>query len=72
MAIPTVINQFIHNKGISYELMKLAAIRCQTRWARAVSAPGLWLQGITTKPPSDEQIEVAIAALAAAKGETDA
>jgi uncharacterized protein YqhQ len=55
--------------GISYELMKLAAIRCQTRWARAVSAPGLWLQGITTKDPSDEQVEVAIAALAAAKGE---
>ncbi len=58
--------------GISYELMKLAAINCSTRWARAVSAPGLWLQGITTKPPSDEQIEVAIAALAAAKGGTGA
>ncbi len=37
--------------------------------ARAVSAPGLWLQGITTKDPSDEQVEVAIAALVAAKGE---
>ncbi len=55
--------------GVSYELMKLSAINCTTRWARAVSAPGLWLQGITTKEPSDEQVEVAIAALAAAKGE---
>ncbi len=55
--------------GISYELMKLAAIRCKTRWAQAVSAPGLWLQGITTKEPSDEQVAVAIAALVAAKGE---
>jgi len=55
--------------GISYELMKLAAVRCTTRWAQVVSAPGLWLQGITTKDPSDEQVEVAIAALAAAKSE---
>jgi len=54
--------------GISYELMKLAAIHCNTRWAHVVSAPGLWLQGITTKEPSDAQLEVAIAALEAAKG----
>jgi len=55
--------------GISYELMKLAALNAKTRWATAVSAPGVWLQGITTKEPSDEQVEVAIAALTAAKGE---
>jgi uncharacterized protein YqhQ len=28
-----------------------------------LTAPGLWLQRITTKPPSDEQTEVAIRAL---------
>jgi uncharacterized protein YqhQ len=28
---------------------------------RALMAPGLWLQKITTKPPSRDQIEVAIA-----------
>ncbi|MDE6131803.1 MAG: DUF1385 domain-containing protein, partial [Oscillospiraceae bacterium] len=30
---------------------------------RIVSAPGIWLQHITTKEPTDKQIEVAIAAL---------
>jgi uncharacterized protein YqhQ len=28
-----------------------------------MTAPGLWLQRITTQPPSDEQAECAIAAL---------
>ncbi len=49
--------------GISYEIMKLAAKKADRLWARAVSAPGMWLQGITTKEPSDDQVEVAIAAL---------
>ncbi len=58
--------------GISYEIMKLAAVNATSRWARLLSAPGVWLQGITTKEPSDDQIEVAIAALKAAKGERPA
>jgi uncharacterized protein YqhQ len=28
-----------------------------------LAAPGLWLQRITTQPPSDDQTEVAITAL---------
>jgi len=59
--------------GVSYEIMKLSALHGTARWARAVSAPGMWLQGITTKPPSDAQVEVAIAALEAVReGDADA
>ncbi len=32
-------------------------------FTRIISAPGLWLQRITTKEPDDKQIEVAIAAI---------
>jgi len=53
--------------GISYEIMKLAAKHSDRPWARALSAPGVWLQGITTKEPSDDQVEVAIAALKAVR-----
>ena len=48
--------------GISYEIIKLAG-RYDNWLTRLISAPGIWLQRITTKEPDDEQIEVAIAAL---------
>jgi len=48
--------------GISYELIRFAAKRQGSALAW-ITAPGLWLQRITTKPPSDGQAEVAIAAL---------
>ena len=48
--------------GVSYELIRLAG-RYDNRLSRAVSAPGLWLQRITTREPDREQLEVAIAAL---------
>ena len=35
-----------------------------------LAKPGLWLQNITTKPPTNEQVEVAIAALKAAFGDS--
>jgi uncharacterized protein YqhQ len=57
--------------GASYELMKLSARLPNRRWARMLVAPGVWLQGITTKEPTDDQIEVAIAALSAVKLEED-
>ena len=57
--------------GISYEIMKVAAKKADRPWARALSAPGVWLQGITTKEPSDDQVEVAIAALKAVRIEAD-
>jgi uncharacterized protein YqhQ len=55
--------------GVSYEIMKISAKKAHTRWARAISAPGVWLQNITTKEPDRGQLEVAIAALKAAKVE---
>ncbi len=48
--------------GLSYELIRFAAKRRGSTLA-TMTAPGLWLQRITTKPPSDEQAAVAIQAL---------
>ena len=48
--------------GLSYEMIRFAAKR-QGSFMALLTAPGLWTQRITTKPPSDEQTEVAIAAL---------
>jgi uncharacterized protein YqhQ len=48
--------------GLSYELIRFAARR-RGSFMAMLTAPGLWLQRITTKPPSDEQAEVAIRAL---------
>jgi uncharacterized protein YqhQ len=53
--------------GISYEVMKLSAKYSHQAWARALSGPGMWLQRITTREPTDEQVEVAIAALEAVR-----
>lgn len=50
--------------GISYELIKLAG-RSDGIFTRIISAPGMWLQHITTCEPDDRQIECAIAALTA-------
>ena len=50
--------------GISYELIKLAG-RSDGLFTKIISAPGLWLQHITTCEPDDGQIECAIAALTA-------
>jgi len=48
--------------GLSYEVIRFAARRQGTLWAGMV-APGLWLQKITTRPPSDDQLEISIHAL---------
>lgn len=48
--------------GISYELIKLAG-RYDNLATRIISAPGLWLQRLTTFEPDDSMIEVAIAAV---------
>lgn len=48
--------------GISYEIIKLAG-RYTNLCTRAISAPGMWLQKITTQEPDDEMIEIALAAL---------
>ena len=49
--------------GISYEILKAAAGHQWVAWA---SAPGIWIQAITTKEPSDDQVEVAVTSLLAA------
>jgi uncharacterized protein YqhQ len=48
--------------GVSYEVIRFAAKRRGSLLA-TMTAPGLWMQRITTKPPSDEQTAVAIHAL---------
>jgi uncharacterized protein YqhQ len=48
--------------GVSYEVIRFAAKHRQSLVA-VMTAPGLWLQRITTKPPSDDQTAVAIHAL---------
>ncbi|MBR1752462.1 MAG: DUF1385 domain-containing protein [Ruminococcus sp.] len=50
--------------GIAYELIRLAG-RHDNIITRIISAPGLWVQRITTSEPDDGQIECAIAALKA-------
>jgi uncharacterized protein YqhQ len=48
--------------GLSYELIRFAAKRQGTLMG-LLTAPGLWLQRVTTKPPDDSQAAVAIHAL---------
>jgi uncharacterized protein YqhQ len=48
--------------GLAFELLRLGARFHGSPVMRALMAPGLWLQKITTKPPATDQIEVAIAA----------
>ena len=36
------------------------------KWLAWASKPGIWIQSITTKEPSDDQVEVAVASLLAA------
>ena len=50
--------------GIGYEIIKWAG-RSDCLMVRIISAPGLWLQRITTKEPTDDMIEVAIESLKA-------
>jgi uncharacterized protein YqhQ len=48
--------------GVSYEVIRFAAKR-RSGLLSVLTRPGLWLQRITTQPPSDSQAEVAIHAL---------
>ena len=57
--------------GGSYELLKLSGKTRDNRLTQFMIKPGLWLQRITTKEPSLQQLEVGIAALQAALNITD-
>jgi uncharacterized protein YqhQ len=48
--------------GVSYEVIRFAAKR-RNGLMSVMTTPGLWLQRVTTQPPSDAQAEVAIHAL---------
>ncbi|MCG3171886.1 MAG: hypothetical protein GMKNLPBB_00027 [Myxococcota bacterium] len=49
--------------GVSYELTRLAGKFPNNPILRAISAPGLWMQNLTTIEPDEYQLEVAIASL---------
>lgn len=49
--------------GVSYEVLKLSARFRGNFLVRALIAPGLWLQRITTREPTDDQLEVAMLAI---------
>jgi uncharacterized protein YqhQ len=48
--------------GVSYEIIRFAAKHRGSLFA-LMTAPGLWLQRVTTQPPSDDQAQCAIVAL---------
>lgn len=49
--------------GISYEIIRFTGKKRDLKWVQILSWPGLLLQKITTKEPTDDQIEIAIAAM---------
>jgi uncharacterized protein YqhQ len=51
--------------GIAYEVIRFAARHMDRPWVRRLMKPGLTLQRMTTREPSLDQLEVAIAALQA-------
>jgi uncharacterized protein YqhQ len=49
---------------LSYEILKFNFANSNSLIAKFFAAPGIWTQFITTKKPSDDQIEVAILSMA--------
>jgi uncharacterized protein YqhQ len=49
--------------GVAYELQRLTAKKDCPRILRWLALPGMWLQHITTRPPTDAQLEIALLAL---------
>ncbi len=49
--------------SLGYEVTQFGARHLKNGFVRAMMAPGLWLQKLTTREPDDRQVEVAIAAL---------
>ncbi len=56
LAVPVIV-------GIAYEGIRLGAGRERSAVVKALMKPGLWLQMLTTKPPTPDMIEVAIRSL---------
>ena len=51
--------------GISYEIIRLAGNNSNNILVRIISAPGMWLQTLTTKEPTEDMVEVAITSVEA-------
>ncbi|MEO6724548.1 MAG: DUF1385 domain-containing protein [Blastocatellia bacterium] len=49
--------------GVSYEVIRAAGKKESGAIFRLMTLPGLWMQNLTTREPSDDQLEVAIYAL---------
>jgi uncharacterized protein YqhQ len=49
--------------GLAYELIRFAGKNTDQRWLVLLLAPGLWLQRLTTREPTLDQVEVSIRAL---------
>ena len=49
--------------GLSYEVIRAAGKKESGAIFRLMTLPGIWLQNLTTREPSDDQLEVAICAL---------
>jgi len=62
--------------SLGYEVIYFGARHVNNRLVRAVLAPGLWLQSMTTREPDDSMLEVSISALkevvSADQGEAEA
>ncbi len=54
--------------GLSFEALKLTGVYRKSRLVQALAAPGLWLQNLTTRPPDDDMLAVAVVAARASLG----
>jgi len=71
--IPAIVNQIIAIvmkvllmfpiAGLAYEMIRFGSKNMERRLVRLAILPGMWMQKLTTREPSDEQLEVALAAL---------
>ncbi|MFC1887638.1 DUF1385 domain-containing protein [Candidatus Cloacimonadota bacterium] len=70
IGVPSVLERIAYHfllvpliSGISYEVLKLSGRNIDHPLVKLMTAPGLALQKITTQPPDDDQIEVAVIAM---------
>ena len=49
--------------GMAYEFIKWSGRHHGNRWVSGLCQPGMWLQRLTTREPSSDQLEVALQAL---------
>ena len=49
--------------ALGYEIIYFGASHIRNGFVRAILAPGLWLQTLTTREPDDSQLDVAVTAL---------